>query len=285
MRKIILCFLLMCCIGLWANPAEQDPLKNDSARIDSVRTGSVNKIDTATYLTVNDIDAIANKIVEKMKQENKGKIAIMTKKIAVSTGEIIIGVLVIILGVLVGLLYKLFKKLKEGGRNQEENFRVSEHRLASIEKNVTETAKNVEQIKKKVVEEVKQVVTKPIVKEDNAVGDVDKEESRYETSNKNIIYAKPLRNGNLKATTETSEAIYVISVKKDNTGKFSLYENEDQKKRAIKNKDDMLDLFCNAKGSSIGAKTIKNLNEGEVRLLENDIWEVTQKAEIGFIKE
>ena len=50
-------------------------------------------------------------------------------------------------------------------------------------------------------------------------------------------------------------------------------------------KDNMLDLFCNAKGSSIGAKTIKNLNEGEVRLLENDIWEVIRKAEIGFIKE
>ena len=98
------------------------------------------------------------------------------------------------------------------------------------------------------------------------------------------IYAKPLGDGNLKTTTEASEAIYIISVNKDNTGKFSLYENESQKKRAIKNKDNMLDLFCNAKGSSIGAETIKIINEGKVKLLGNNIWEVTQKADIEFVK-
>ena len=91
-------------------------------------------------------------------------------------------------------------------------------------------------------------------------------------------------NGNLKATTEASEAIYIISIEKDNTGKFSLYENEDQKKRAIKNKDNMLDLFCDAKGSSIGAESIRVLNEGEVELFGNDIWKVIKKAEIEFIK-
>lgn len=287
MRKIILCFLLMCCIGLWANPAEQDSLKNDSARIDSVQTESVNKIDTAVYLTVNDMDAIADKVVEKMKQENKEKIAIITKKVAISTGEIIIGVLIFILGVIVGLLYdKLFKKLKEMERKQEDDSSRFSKLLKQIEGKVDKMAEKVERVKKEVPDDVKQAVKEVIVKEHSVAEDVNIEETHCETSNKNIIYAKPLRNGNLKATTDASEAIYVISVKKDdNTGKFSLYENEDQKKRAIKNKDDMLDLFCNAKGSSIGAKTIKNLNEGEVRLLENDIWEVTQKAEIGFIKE
>ena len=285
MKKIIICFLLICSVGLWANPTEKDSLKNDSARIDSVQTENILNTDNA-YLTINDIDAIADKVVEKMKQENKEKMAVMTKKIVITTGEIIIGVLIFILGVIVGLLYnKLFKKLKEMGCKQEEDASRFSKQLKQIEEKVDKMAEKVERVKREVPNDVKQTMKEVIVKEHSVAEDVNIKETHYETPNANIIYAKPLRNGNLKTTTETSEAIYIISVKKDNTGKFSLYENEDQKKRAIKNKDDMLDLFCNAKGSSIGAKTIKNLNEGEVRLLENDIWEVTQKAEIRFIKE
>lgn len=285
MKKIILCFLLMCNVGLWAKTAKQDLLKNDSAKIDSAQTESVVRTDSA-YLTVNDIDAIVNKVVEKMKQENKEKVVVITKKISVTTGEIIIGILIFIFGVVVGFLYnKVFKKLQKIKHQQEESSRVSECRLTSIEKNVAETAKNVEKIKNKVVENAKQVMKEPVSRENNLDENINKKEDRHEVPKENIIYAKPLGNGNLKTTTEVSEAIYVISVKKDNSGKFSLYENENQKKSAIKNKDDMLDLFCNAKGSSIGAKTIQTLNEGEVELLGNDIWKVTKKAEIGFIKE
>lgn len=283
MKKIIICFLLICSVGLWANPTEKDLLKNDSARIDSVQTENILNTDNA-YLTINDIDAIADKVVEKMKQENKEKMAVMTKKIVITTGEIIIGILIFILGAIVGLLYnKVFKKLQEMRRKREEESQSIKHRLISIEKNVTETAKNVEKIKRVVVFEIKQTVAQPIEQENN-VKDV--KDSSYE-SIKNApktIYAKPLGNGNLKATTEASEAIYIISIEKDNTGKFSLYENEDQKKRAIKNKDNMLDLFCDAKGSSIGAESIRVLNEGEVELFGNDIWKVIKKAEIEFIK-
>lgn len=285
MRRIILCFLLMCNISLWAKTVEQDLLKNDSAKNDSVQTENVFRTDNA-YLTVNDIDVIANKVVEKMKQEDKEKVVVIAKKISITTGEIIIGILIFIFGVIVGLLYnKIFKKLQKIERQQEGSSRISECRLTSIEKNVAETAKNVEKIKNKVVENVKLVVKEPIAKENSTVENVNKKENRYEAPKESIIYAKPLGNGNLKTTTEASEAIYVISVKKDNTGKFSLYENEDQKKSAIKNKDDMLDLFCNAKGSSIGAKTIQTLNEGEVESLGNDIWKVIKKADIVFIKE
>lgn len=285
MRRIILCFLLMCNISLWAKTVEQDLLKNDSAKNDSVQTENVFRTDNA-YLTVNDIDVIANKVVEKMKQEDKEKVVVIAKKISITTGEIIIGILIFIFGVIVGLLYnKIFKKLQKMERQQEGSSRISECRLTSIEKNVAETAKNVEKIKNKVVENVKLVVKEPIAKENSTVENVNKKENRYEAPKESIIYAKPLGNGNLKTTTEASEAIYVISVKKDNTGKFSLYENEDQKKSAIKNKDDMLDLFCNAKGSSIGAKTIQTLNEGEVESLGNDIWKVIKKADIVFIKE
>lgn len=285
MRRIILCFLLMCNISLWAKTVEQDLLKNDSAKNDSVQTENVFRTDN-TYLTVNDIDVIANKVVEKMKQEDKEKVVVIAKKISITTGEIIIGILIFIFGVIVGLLYnKIFKKLQKMERQQEGSSRISECRLTSIEKNVAETAKNVEKIKNKVVENVKLVVKEPIAKENSTVENVNKKENRYEAPKESIIYAKPLGNGNLKTTTEASEAIYVISVKKDNTGKFSLYENEDQKKSAIKNKDDMLDLFCNAKGSSIGAKTIQTLNEGEVESLGNDIWKVIKKADIVFIKE
>lgn len=274
---------MICSVGLWANPTEKDSLKNDSARIDSVQTENILNTDNA-YLTINDIDAIADKVVEKMKQENKEKMAVMTKKIVITTGEIIIGILIFILGAIVGLLYnKVFKKLQEMRRKREEESQSIKHRLISIEKNVTETAKNVEKIKRVVVFEIKQTVAQPIEQENN-VKDV--KDSSYE-SIKNApktIYAKPLGNGNLKATTEASEAIYIISIEKDNTGKFSLYENEDQKKRAIKNKDNMLDLFCDAKGSSIGAESIRVLNEGEVELFGNDIWKVIKKAEIEFIK-
>ena len=283
MKKIIICFLLICSVGLWANPTEKDSLKNDSARIDSVQTENILNTDNA-YLTINDIDAIADKVVEKMKQENKEKMAVMTKKIVITTGEIIIGILIFILGAIVGLLYnKVFKKLQEMRRKREEESQSIKHRLISIEKNVTETAKNVEKIKRVVVFEIKQTVAQPIEQENN-VKDV--KDSSYE-SIKNApktIYAKPLGNGNLKATTEASEAIYIISIEKDNTGKFSLYENEDQKKRAIKNKDNMLDLFCDAKGSSIGAESIRVLSEGEVELFGNDIWKVIKKAEIEFIR-
>lgn len=283
MKKIIICFLLICSVGLWANPAEKDSLKNDSARIDSVQTENILNTDNA-YLTINDIDAIADKVVEKMKQENKEKMAIMTKKIVITTGEIIIGILIFILGAIVGLLYnKVFKKLQEMRRKPEEESQSIKHRLTSIEKNVVETAKNVEKIKGVVASNTKQIVTQPTEQENN-VKDV--KENSYESINNEpkTIYAKPLGNGNLKATTEALEAIYIISIDKDNTGKFSLYENEDQKKRAIKNKDNMLDLFCDAKGSSIGAESIRVLSEGEVELFGNDIWKVIKKVEIEFIR-
>lgn len=283
MKKIIICFLLMCSVGLWANPAEKDSLKNDSARIESVQTENILNTDNA-YSTINDIDAIADKVVEKMKQENKEKMAIMTKKIVITTGEIIIGILIFILGAIVGLLYnKVFKKLQEMRRKPEEESQSIKHRLTSIEKNVVETAKNVEKIKGVVASNTKQIVTQPTEQENN-VKDV--KENSYESikNEPKTIYAKPLGNGNLKAITEALEAIYIISIDKDNTGKFSLYENEDQKKRAIKNKDNMLDLFCDAKGSSIGAESIRVLSEGEVELFGNDIWRVIKKAEIEFIR-
>lgn len=159
--------------------------------------------------------------------------------------------------------------------------------MTSIEKNVVETAKNVEKIKKEVVKEVvnelKPVVTQPTEPE-NSIDNVKADSYESVKNEPKIIYAKPLGNGNLKTTSEASEAIYVILMNNDNTGKFSLYENENQKKRAIKNKDNMLDLFCDVTGSSIGAETIKNLKEGEVQLVGNGFWKVTRKAKIGFIK-
>lgn len=283
MKKIIICFLLICNIGLWANPLEKDSLKNDSIRIDSAQTENVYKTKN-TYLTGNDFNVIADKVVEKMEQEHKGRIAVITKKIVITTGEIIISVLILILGVVVWFLYKkIYKKLKDIEYQSKEDSQVPEYKLTTMERKVDETAKNVEKIKKVVVDDFKPVIMQPVVQENNV-------EYAKDNLNENIknepktIYAKPLGDGNLKTTTEASEAIYIISVNKDNTGKFSLYENESQKKRAIKNKDNMLDLFCNAKGSSIGAETIKIINEGKVKLLGNNIWEVTQKADIEFVK-
>lgn len=282
MKRIILCLVLIYSVCLWANPAERDSLKNDSAKIASVQTEDVLNTNNA-YLTISNIDAIADKVIEKMKQENKEKIAVMTKKMVITTGEIVIGILIFILGAIVGLMYnKVFKILQEMKRKPEES-RSVEHRLTSVERNVIETAKNVEKIKKVVVSDVKQTVTQATEQENN-VEDV-KEDSYESIKNEpKTIYAKPLGNGNLKATAKASEAIYIILVDKDNIGRFSLYENEDQKKRAIKNKDNMLDLFCDAKGSSIGAESIRVLSEGEVELFGNDIWKVIKKAEIEFIK-
>ena len=54
--------------------------------------------------------------------------------------------------------------------------------------------------------------------------------------------------------------------------------------RAIKNKEYILEQFCETRGSSINAKKIENVNAGQVEQIETGIWIVIKKAEIMFIK-
>lgn len=284
MKRIIICFLLTCSVGLWVNPVEKDSLKNDLARIDSAQTENVLNADNA-YLTINDIDAIVSKIVEKMKQENKEKAVVIAKKIGITTGEIVVGVFILILGGVVWVLYnKLYKKLKNVEHRLEENCRIFEHKMPLIERNIIETERNVGKIRKVLIDDIKDVVIKPTVEEksfDENIKETYQEEPKNDVK---TVYAKPLQDGSLK-TTEELEAIYIISMYRDNTvGKFSLYEKDERKVKAIKNKDNMLDQFCDAAGSSMNARTIKNVCEGEVEQIRNGVWKVIKKAKIEFIK-
>ena len=284
MKRIIIYFLLTCSVGLWANPAEKDSLKNDLARIDSAQTENVLDADNA-YLTISDIDAIVSKIVEKMEQENKEKAVVIAKKIGITTGEIVIGVFILILGGVVWVLYnKLYKKLKNVEHRLEENYRIFEHKMPLIERNIVETERNVGKIRKVLIADIKDVVIKPTAEEksfDENIKETYQEEPKNDVK---TVYAKPLQDGSLK-TTEELEAIYIISMYRDNTvGKFSLYEKDERKVKAIKNKDNMLDQFCDAVGSSMNARTIKNVCEGEVEQIRNGVWKVIKKAKIEFIK-
>ena len=54
--------------------------------------------------------------------------------------------------------------------------------------------------------------------------------------------------------------------------------------RAIRNKEYILEHFCDTTGSSINAKAIKNVSDGEVEQMQNGVWKVIKKAEIEFIK-
>ena len=88
----------------------------------------------------------------------------------------------------------------------------------------------------------------------------------------------------MKETSE-STAQYVIRYRlSESKGVFKVYEGQEQMQKAIKNREDCLDLFCIAKGSSVDATVIKTLISGEVERKENGIWKVMKKAEIEFIK-
>ena len=100
-----------------------------------------------------------------------------------------------------------------------------------------------------------------------------------------IVYAKPMQNGCLKEMSESAGPLYVIHCYlNDMKGEFKVYEGQEQMQRAIKNKEDCLDLFCIAEGSSVEASAIRTLSLGEVERKENGIWSVVKKVKIEFVR-
>ena len=282
MRKIIIA-ILCSAIFLVCSKAN-DSVKNDSQNVSSIQMKTnVAEVQADYSLTDNEIDKIADKVTEKMKQETNKKTIVIVSNILRWIAIVIIAVILVLLSFIVWGCYKIYKKLKKIEQSSEYNRKEKAQTSAYPKGEIDKIAQNVEEIKNIIVCDNKKILEKTIAKVNTVenVSDICDKGLKEEI---NRIYAKPLQDGNLKATDEM-EAIYIIDIKKGTTlGMFSVYEKDKQILRAIRNKEQILEQFCEATGSSINANGIKNIQKGEVELIRNGIWRVTKKAEIEFIK-
>ena len=284
MKKIALYFLLLTySISILATSTVGDSINNDSAKIES----------TQTSIPTNNNSTRKDKIEIKMEQKNKEHLIAAVKKTIVLVGICLAGLVIIVLGVLTWLLYdKVYKKLTDVKRNcsnvenkTTEILKQVNKTLDNIEKMTTETAKKAEDSKNKITTDLKQNISTIAVQKEG----IEPTEKTYNAVQKNksqqTVYAKPLQDGRLKRT-EEFEAIYIVTTERNAIkGKFSVYDKDEQKViKAIKNKDVLLDKFCEARGSSTNAIGIKNINDGEVEQEGNGTWKIITKAEIEFIK-
>lgn len=244
-------------------------LKNMQAQIDSLT------------LTM-DTDNLKNDYV------TKDKIINCFRKISVW----IISAIIILLAVLIIVLYTIYRKLSKRVNEAETKTKDDHCRSEKEESDM------VIQLVDKRIKPIKSEIKSEILKELNLTPDSNQESTslsnvggiqceklkdEYKDEYK-IVYAKPMRNGCLKETLE-STAQYVIRYHlSESKGAFKVYEGQEQMQKAIKNREDCLDLFCIANGSSVDATVIKTLTSGEVEREESGIWKVKKKAEIEFIK-
>lgn len=293
MRKIIICFLGLCIVGLRTSLADTIWIKQDSA----IFSLGIVQNDTLC-LNENKVALVMDKIIEEaeIKMSNSVIIKETIKKIGLFT----ICAFILLLGLMVGALYALYRRMKK----VEENYPATGKGLTSMEERATKTAERVEKQKSEVTNGLKQMVKLSEYKQERMTTSMpmatNKQEETDDTSRhpnekenfppkikdthnnkETILYAKPRANGKEFKVTEEQEATYIIMVGK---GKFRLCEKEEQKLTAIKNKEVILTPFCNVTGSSIGAKSIKTVKEGDVENAGGDIWKVINKAEIEFIK-
>lgn len=245
-------------------------LKNMQAQIDSLT------------LVMKDTDNLNNEYMAKDKVIN------CFRKISIG----IVSAIIIILAILIIGLYTIYRKLSKRVNEADTKTKDSHCRSDKEEPDM------VIQLVDKRIKPIKSEIKSEILKELNlmpasnqastalsSVGGIqcEKLKDEYKDEYKNV-YAKPMRNGCLKETSE-STAQYVIRYRlSESKGVFKVYEGQEQMQKAIKNREDCLDLFCIAKGSSVDATVIKTLTSGEVEREENGIWKVMKKAEIEFIK-
>ena len=199
-----------------------------------------------------------------------------------------IGGIILCLSMLTIGMFAIYKRLS--ARINKMRKEAESYRYKADEKN----SDMVVQLVNKKIKPIKTEIKEDIVKElkmnnapapdvlsdadNNVVNDVVKE-------NFKIVYAKPMQNGCLKETSESAGPLYVIRCHlNDMKGEFKVYEGQEQMQRAIKNKEDCLDLFCIAEGSSVEASAIKTLTLGEVERKENGIWSVVKKTKIEFVR-
>lgn len=317
MKKIIICLLGLCIVSLETSFADTIPIPSDTVealspdsvqndtpciKADSVQNGTpcikTDSVQNGTPCLKEGGNAFAESEINEeteIKMSNSG-IKETIRKIVL----FIICAFILLLGLMVGGLYALYKRIKK----VEEKYSATRKGLTSIEEQVKKIAKQTEKKKSEVANDVRQMVTPLEKKQEKMTKSMpmatSKQEKNDDTSRhpnekedlppqtehthnnkENILYAKPRANGKELKVTGEQEAIYIIIVEK---GKFRLYEKEEQKQTAIKNKEDMLTPFCNVTGSSIDAKDIKTISEGEVEDAGDDVWKVIKKTEIEFIK-
>lgn len=285
MKRVIICFcLIVCCIGITAYSKDlRQGVQLDSVVFDSLahKSSVIGKMQKQ----------IADMEVNKQNTGNlkegymkKSEVVNYIRKI----GLWMIGGIILCLSILTIGMFAIYKRLS--ARINKMRKEAESYRYKADEKNsdmvVQLVAKKIKPIKAEIKEDILEELKMnnapaPDVLSDadnNVVNDVVKE-------NFKIVYAKPMQNGCLKETSESAGPLYVIRCHlNDMKGEFKVYEGQEQMQRAIKNKEDCLDLFCIAEGSSVEASAIKTLTLGEVERKENGIWSVVKKTKIEFVR-
>lgn len=285
MKRVIICFcLIVCCIGITAYSKDlRQGVQLDSVVFDSL----AHKSSVIGKMQKQIADMEVNKQnTGNLKEEymKKSEVVNYIRKI----GLWMIGGIILCLSILTIGMFAIYKRLSariNKMRKEAENYRykADEKNSDMVVQLVNKKIKPIKtEIKEDIVKELKMNnAPAPDVLSDadnNVVNDVVKE-------NFKIVYAKPMQNGCLKETSESAGPLYVIRCHlNDMKGEFKVYEGQEQMQRAIKNKEDCLDLFCIAEGSSVEASAIKTLTLGEVERKENGIWSVVKKTKIEFVR-
>ncbi len=209
--------------------------------------------------------------------------------------SLLIAVIFLVFAVLSICLFRVYKKLSKRIARNEENAHTSYCKMQSdnIDKITQLTYNKLEPIKVKIKEEVLHELKSTLKSEsllvsdkNNDISDVPENiQNQVLQENYKIIYARAMQNGCLKETSNSLEAQYIIrNVQGESKGRFKVSETQEQMQKAIKNKEDILDRFCEEEGSSVGAKSIGVLSLGEVERQEDGTWRVLKKSKIKFIK-
>ena len=287
MKKIIvtLGLLIYCSMGLVqhveANGSQQY-MESDSVVDDSLRIRKEEcqmQIDSLRKENINQMD---DKLMEYMKQND-------IKKYVIKIACFIIAVVIFLFSIFAILLWKIYRNLSKRIREQEKWIKDRQNKKTVDDSDIIDSL--VSNKVKFVKEEIKDDLRKEFIanrvsvikkkKKDDATKSFP--EKTQEKGSKSI-YAKPRRDGQLKTTSEKSEAIYIIRCEDNFMGDFELYDDQEQMLKAIKNREDCLDAFCNVKGSAVDAKRIKTLLPGKVEQWEDGIWKIVKKVEVEFNK-
>ena len=292
MKRVIICFcLIVCCIGITAYSKDL----RQSVQLDSVVFESLAH---KSFVIGKMQKQIADMEVNKQNTGNlkedymkKNEVVNYIRKI----GLWMIGGIILCLSMLTIGMFAIYKRLS--ARINKMRKEAESYRYKADEKNsdmvVQLVAKKIKpikvEIKEDILEELKMnnAPAPDVEHEKDVLSDADNNNvvNDVEKENFKIIYAKPMQNGCLKETSESAGPLYVIRCHlNDMKGEFKVYEGQEQMQRAIKNKEDCLDLFCIAEGSSVEASAIRTLTLGEVERKENGIWSVVKKTKIEFVR-
>lgn len=287
MKKFIICFcLIVCCIGIAAYSKDS----RQSVQFDSVVFDSLAHKSFVIEKIQKQIDnlEINKQNTGNLKEEymKKSEVVNYIRKIIVW----VIGVIIIFLSLLSIGLFAIYKRLS--ARMNKMKKEAENYRYKADEKNSDMVVQLVNQKIKPIKSEIKEDILNELKMNNAPAPDVEHERVVLSDTGNDvvkedfkIVYAKPMQNGCLKETSESAAPLYIIRCYLDDMkGEFKVYEGQEQMQRAIKNKEDCLDLFCIAEGSSAGASAIRTLSLGEAERKENGVWNVVKKANIKFVK-